>query len=288
MEQHPPKREEDLRAKDPDPCIPETQPVLVEGSVRGYAAVGLLATALAGIVGQAAFADTTVEPAATSERNSHETTAENVEVVRAHSHFGIAQLGEKAQSPSADQQPAGDNADQGQQRNAEAGQQNGDNGGQNANNNAGDNNNGGENAGNQGGGEQQQAQQAQPKPAPQPQFDQVDRWINRAIDVLQNHGVPVAHDQRDEIRTIIEKESSGDPRAINLWDSNAAKGIPSKGLMQTIDPTFDAYKLAGHNDIYAPVDNIIAGVNYTFDRYGGFEEHPGLKSMSGGGGYQGY
>lgn len=71
-------------------------------------------------------------------------------------------------------------------------------------------------------------------------------------------------------------------------NSNAAKGTPSKGLMQCIDPTFQAHKLPGHDDIYNPVDNIIAGVRYTFDRYGGFEGHPGLKSMAGGGGYQGY
>ncbi len=71
-------------------------------------------------------------------------------------------------------------------------------------------------------------------------------------------------------------------------NSNAAKGTPSKGLMQCIDPTFEAHKLPGHDDIYNPVDNIIAGVRYTFDRYGGFEGHPGLASMAGGGGYQGY
>jgi hypothetical protein len=70
--------------------------------------------------------------------------------------------------------------------------------------------------------------------------------------------------------------------------NKVAKGTPSKGLMQCIDPTFQAHKLPGHGDIYNPVDNIIAGVRYTFDRYGGFEGHPGLKSMAGGGGYQGY
>jgi len=71
-------------------------------------------------------------------------------------------------------------------------------------------------------------------------------------------------------------------------NSNAAAGHPSKGLMQCIDSTFNAHKLPGHDDIYNPVDNIIAGVRYTFDRYGGFDGHPGLKSMASGGGYQGY
>jgi WXG100 family type VII secretion target len=71
-------------------------------------------------------------------------------------------------------------------------------------------------------------------------------------------------------------------------NSNAAAGHPSKGLMQCIDSTFNAHKLPGHDDIYNPVDNIIAGVRYTFDRYGGFAGHPGLKAMAAGGGYQGY
>lgn len=125
-------------------------------------------------------------------------------------------------------------------------------------------------------------------PSSGPPPGNVDSWIREAIKILKENGIPVTEDNIDEIWTIIEKESGGDPHAINNWDSNAAKGTPSKGLMQCIDPTFDAHKLPGHGDIYNPVDNIIAGVRYTFDRYGGFEGHPGLKAMSGGGGYQGY
>lgn len=116
----------------------------------------------------------------------------------------------------------------------------------------------------------------------------VQDWIKEAIKVLQQNGVPVTDANIDQIWKIIEKESGGNPHAINNWDSNAAKGTPSKGLMQCIDSTFQAHKLPGHDDIYNPVDNIIAGVRYTFDRYGGFQNHPGLKSMADGGGYQGY
>ncbi|WP_026360590.1 transglycosylase SLT domain-containing protein [Amycolatopsis nigrescens] len=125
-----------------------------------------------------------------------------------------------------------------------------------------------------------------PPGAPPP--GNVDQWIREAIKILQANGIPVTDADIQKIWTIIEKESGGDPNAINNWDSNAAKGTPSKGLMQCIDPTFNAHKLPGHDDIYNPVDNIIAGVRYTFDRYGGFEGHPGLKAMAGGGGYQGY
>ncbi len=71
-------------------------------------------------------------------------------------------------------------------------------------------------------------------------------------------------------------------------NSNAAKGTPSKGLMQCIDPTFQSYKVAGHDDIWNPVDNICAGVNYAISRYGSLANVPGIKATRGGGGYVGY
>lgn len=64
-------------------------------------------------------------------------------------------------------------------------------------------------------------------------------------------------------------ESGGNPKSINLWDSNALKGTPSKGLMQVIDPTFKAYALPGHNkNIYDPLSNILAAIRYSLSRYG--------------------
>ena len=64
------------------------------------------------------------------------------------------------------------------------------------------------------------------------------------------------------------QESGGNTRAINNWDINALKGDPSKGLMQVIGSTFQANKEPGHNDIWNPVDNILASINYTIKRYG--------------------
>ena len=66
----------------------------------------------------------------------------------------------------------------------------------------------------------------------------------------------------------MQQESGGDPNAINLWDSNAAAGIPSKGLMQTIDPTFQAYKDPGFDNIWDPEANLRASMNYALARYG--------------------
>jgi hypothetical protein len=64
------------------------------------------------------------------------------------------------------------------------------------------------------------------------------------------------------------QESGGNPRAVNNWDSNAAAGHPSQGLLQTIPETFNQYKLKGHGHILNPVDNAIAAIRYMFARYG--------------------
>ncbi|MEV0148066.1 MULTISPECIES: WXG100 family type VII secretion target [unclassified Nonomuraea] len=97
-------------------------------------------------------------------------------------------------------------------------------------------------------------------------------------------------DPRDiqRIWTIIYHESGGNPSAINNWDINARNGIPSQGLMQTIPPTFQANSLPGHGKILEPVDNIIAGVLYTYRRYGSLAGHPGISSLESGGGYRPY
>ncbi|GAA0406188.1 transglycosylase SLT domain-containing protein [Streptomyces luteireticuli] len=63
--------------------------------------------------------------------------------------------------------------------------------------------------------------------------------------------------------TLVMRESNGNPRAVNNWDSNAASGTPSKGLAQVIDPTFRAYHQAGTSwDIFDPVANLSASINY--------------------------
>jgi hypothetical protein len=67
----------------------------------------------------------------------------------------------------------------------------------------------------------------------------------------------------------MNQESGGNPNAINNWDSNAAAGIPSKGLMQVIDPTFRSYAMPGYNsNIYDPLSNILASMRYAISRYG--------------------
>ncbi|MGM1058633.1 transglycosylase SLT domain-containing protein [Saccharothrix sp. Mg75] len=135
---------------------------------------------------------------------------------------------------------------------------------------------------------EEQARKDAIEAAKPPKQRQVEGWIKEAIGILAANGTAIDESSLDEIYTIIIKESNGNPNAVNTWDSNAMRGTPSKGLMQCIDPTFQSYKLAGHDDIYDPVANIIAGVRYTYDRYGGFHNHPGLVSIASGNGYLGY
>lgn len=67
----------------------------------------------------------------------------------------------------------------------------------------------------------------------------------------------------------MQTESGGNPNAINLSDSNAAAGDPSRGLLQTIMSTFRAYHWPGTSfDIYNPLANIAAAINYAVHTYG--------------------
>ena len=96
----------------------------------------------------------------------------------------------------------------------------------------------------------------------------VERWRNVAIRALKMTGQYSAANLNallNQMRT----ESNGNPKAINLWDPNAMKGTPSKGLMQVIDPTFKAYAMPGFNsNIYDPLSNILASIKYALATYG--------------------
>ncbi|MFF7813183.1 transglycosylase SLT domain-containing protein [Streptomyces sp. NPDC007945] len=113
-----------------------------------------------------------------------------------------------------------------------------------------------------------QAQPAAAKAAPR-YADNLDGWIRESLDVMARYGIPGSY---DGILRNVMRESSGNPLAVNLWDSNAAKGTPSKGLLQVIDPTFAAYHVPGTSlDPYDPVANITAACNYAADRYGSID-----------------
>ena len=93
----------------------------------------------------------------------------------------------------------------------------------------------------------------------------VDGWIAQALQILD-----LPQTLAPAVKKIVMKESGGNPRAINNWDSNARRGTPSQGLMQTIPTTYKHYV---HPDlknrpITDPVANITAGIRYMIDNYG--------------------
>jgi len=65
----------------------------------------------------------------------------------------------------------------------------------------------------------------------------------------------------DMIERIIGNESGGNTHAINLTDSNAKAGHPSKGILQYIDGTFMNYAMPGHTNNWNPLDQLIALFN---------------------------
>lgn len=112
----------------------------------------------------------------------------------------------------------------------------------------------------------------------------VDGWIAEALRILD---LPQSY--AAGVKKIIMAESGGNPRAINNWDSNARRGTPSQGLMQTIPTTYRAYVHPDVADrpITDPVANITAGIRYMIDNYGMSTLKAGGRSNSAGN-YVGY
>ena len=104
----------------------------------------------------------------------------------------------------------------------------------------------------------------------------VGQWMGVVLQALALNGLPAS--LAGQVLRQIATESGGNPNAINLTDINAQRGDPSRGLLQTIGSTFAAYHVAGtSNNIYDPLANVAAAINYAKHVYG-----PTL--MSGGGG----
>jgi aminopeptidase N len=94
-------------------------------------------------------------------------------------------------------------------------------------------------------------------------------WINHALAIMKQKGIPGSY---NGLYKNIMRESSGNPSAVNGWDVNAVNGTPSIGLLQVIQPTFNAYHVSGTStNIYDPVANITAAANYAAARYGSID-----------------
>ncbi|WP_225834588.1 transglycosylase SLT domain-containing protein [Streptomyces sp. NK08204] len=97
----------------------------------------------------------------------------------------------------------------------------------------------------------------------------LDGWIKQSLEIMKAKGIPGSY---EGLKRNIMRESGGNPTAQNNWDVNAQKGTPSKGLLQVIDPTFNAYHVAGTaHSTTDPVANITAAANYAAHRYGSID-----------------
>ena len=94
-----------------------------------------------------------------------------------------------------------------------------------------------------------------------PSGDGVARWrkvIERAASAMH---VSLSKADLAHILNVTAHESGGDARSVNRWDSNAKAGIPSKGVVQFIQPTFDHYAVKGHHNILNGYDQYLAMFN---------------------------
>lgn len=101
----------------------------------------------------------------------------------------------------------------------------------------------------------------------------VERWRSTVSDALSIMGLPQS--LQDTVLRRLNQESSGDPNAVNRWDSNWLRGEPSVGLMQVIRGTYNAYKHPSYDSgpyMYGvstnPLSNILASMRYALGRYG--------------------
>lgn len=96
----------------------------------------------------------------------------------------------------------------------------------------------------------------------------VGRWRPYVAKALKANGFSASAFQIAAWMRVIQRESNGNPSAINNWDSNAKAGHPSIGLVQTIGPTFNANKFPGHGNIRNGYDDLLAGIHYAASAYG--------------------
>lgn len=114
----------------------------------------------------------------------------------------------------------------------------------------------------------------------------VTRWAELALTVMAEHNIDPYY--LPGILAQIQQESSGLPDAVNVWDSNAAAGYASMGLLQVICPTYRAYAKPGFAGACVPTrvpgtsrlqqvsrpwqmvpyTNLWAALNYVMGRYG--------------------
>ncbi len=97
----------------------------------------------------------------------------------------------------------------------------------------------------------------------------VTRWANIVVAVMDEHKIARKH--LPGILAQIQQESNGNPDSVNRYDSNAAAGTPSKGLLQVIAPTYQTHAKKGFGNLKyqtVPYTNIWSALHYVKKSYG--------------------
>jgi SLT domain-containing protein len=93
--------------------------------------------------------------------------------------------------------------------------------------------------------------------------------IHKALDVKGIHDPAARARWERGMELVARRESNYDANAVNGWDSNAARGTPSKGAWQFIAPTFAAYHQPGTSwSIHDLIAQACAFINYAQGHYG--------------------
>ncbi|WP_239745195.1 phage tail tape measure protein [Mammaliicoccus sp. F-M27] len=90
--------------------------------------------------------------------------------------------------------------------------------------------------------------------------------LNNVRTALKIANLPVTKKYIDAWMKQIQTESGGNPKAIGGTDG-LADGR-AQGLVQVKPGTFNAYKGNGMSNIFNPIHNLVAGMNYSKSRYG--------------------
>lgn len=98
---------------------------------------------------------------------------------------------------------------------------------------------------------------------------QVLAAIQKALDIKGVHDPAARARWTRGMDLVARRESNYNANAINHWDSNAARGTPSRGVWQFIAPTFAAYHEPGTStNIHDLVAQACAFINYARGHYG--------------------
>jgi Transglycosylase SLT domain len=113
-------------------------------------------------------------------------------------------------------------------------------------------------------------------------------YINQALDVMGISDATARANWMNGLLTAAPRESSYQPWAVNTWDSNAVGEImpdnaphgSSRGAFQVTPTTFANHHLPGtSNNIYDPVANVTAAMNYLMTTYGILPDGSNLSSV---------